>query len=425
MLRKKSHIATGIFIILFLGNYAGFTQSEPLTLTQCHELARQNYPLIKSCELVKQTGEYSVDNAKTAWLPSLSINAQFTNQSDVTSIPLEIPGKVIPQLDRSQYKAYAEISQVVYDGGAIDNQKKTVEAQSKVEEENLEVELYKLNDRINQIYFGLLLLNGQLKQSEILKSDLQSGLNKTEAAFKNGIMLKSNVDVIKAELLKADQRITELQSARTAYFNILGMFINQSLNDQTELEIPPSINLSTEIKRPELSLYDARLNSLLIQSRSITSRNLPRVNLFFHGGYGLPALNMLNPDAETYYITGIRLAYPLTGFYNLNRDKSINKLARENIEVQREVFLFNANLQLTQQATELVKIEQLIKYDNEIVELRESVKQASLAQLENGVITSADYLREVNAADNARQSKLIHEIQMLQAQYNHQIITGK
>lgn len=425
MIRKKPIIATGIFIFLLFGNYSGFTQSEPLTLTQCYELVRQNYPLIKSRELVKQTGEYSIENAKTAWLPNISLNAQYTNQSDVTSVPLKIPGQVIPQIDKNQYKVYAEASQVVYDGGAISNQKKTLEAQTKIEEESIEVELYKLNERINQIYFGILLLNGQLKQSAILKSDIQTGLTKTEAAFANGIVLKSNVDAIKAELLKTDQRITELQSARTAYLNMLGTFINQSLNDQTELEMPPSINISAEIKRPELLLYDARLMSTAIQSRSITSRNLPRLSLFFQGGYGLPALNMLNPDADTYYIAGVRFAYPLTGFYNLNRDKSINKLARENIEVQKEIFLFNTHLQITQQSAELVKTEQLIKYDDEIVELRESIKQASLAQLENGVITSADYLREVNAADNARQMKLIHEIQLLLTQYNHQILTGK
>ena len=124
MIRKKPIIATGIFIFLLFGNYSGFTQSEPLTLAQCYELVRQNYPLIKSRELVKQTGEYSIDNAKTAWLPNISLNAQYTNQSDVTSVPLKIPGQIIPQIDKNQYKVYAEASQVVYDGGAISNQKK-------------------------------------------------------------------------------------------------------------------------------------------------------------------------------------------------------------------------------------------------------------------------------------------------------------
>lgn len=399
-------------------------QDTLLTLDRCYELARNNYPLIKTAELINKTGDFNVSNIKSGYFPSLTIFGQYTTQSDVTSLPVSIPNMSIPQIDKNQYKAYAEVSQVIYDGGMIRNQKSISEAQTNIEEQSLEVELYKVKERINQIYFGILLLDGQIKQVEILKKDILAGLQKSKSAYENGTILKSNVDALQAELLKTDQKLIELKSGRQAYLEMLGIFTDQKLLSATRLAVPDRLNIEGNIFRPELNLFTARTNLLSSQSKVLSSKNLPKLNLFVQGGYGSPALNMLDPDADTYYMAGIRLAWPLTGFYNLHRERLINTLASKNIESQKETFLFNTNLQMTQQRTELEKLTQLIQSDDEIVSLREEISKSSLLQLENGVITSADYLREVTAADNARQTKVLHELQYLMAQYNYRIITG-
>ena len=424
MKKTRRNYQLVIILIMVFCSLTAFAQGNKLTLEQSHELARVNYPLIKSLDLIKQSGEYSVNNVKSGYLPSISINGQYTYQSDVTKLPITIPNMTIPEIDKNQYKVYVDITQTLYDGGVLNTQRKAQEIQQEIENQSTEVELYKLGDRINQLYFGVLLYNGQIEQTRLMRKDITAGLEKTEAAYANGIVLKSNVDALKAELLKIDQHLVELTSGRKAFLGMLSMFINLPLDEQTELEIPGDVEITKEINRPELNLFNTRIASTLVQSKAITARNLPKVNLFFQGGYGSPALNMLEPDADTYYITGVRLAYPLTGFYNKHREKSINAISRQQIELQRETFLFNTNLQVTQQNAELDKIQQLINTDNEIVSLRESIRTAALAQLENGVITSADYLREVTAADNARQAKVIHEIQRLMAQHNHQLITG-
>ncbi len=424
MKKTRRNYQLVIILIMVFCSLTAFAQGNKLTLEQSHELARVNYPLIKSLDLIKQSGEYSVNNVKSGYLPSISINGQYTYQSDVTKLPITIPNMTIPEIDKNQYKVYVDITQTLYDGGVLNTQRKAQEIQQEIENQSTEVELYKLGERINQLYFGVLLYNGQIEQTRLMRKDITAGLEKTEAAYANGIVLKSNVDALKAELLKIDQHLVELTSGRKAFLGMLSMFINLPLDEQTELEIPGDVEITKEINRPELNLFNTRIASTLVQSKAITARNLPKVNLFFQGGYGSPALNMLEPDADTYYITGVRLAYPLTGFYNKHREKSINAISRQQIELQRETFLFNTNLQVTQQNAELDKIQQLINTDNEIVSLRESIRTAALAQLENGVITSADYLREVTAADNARQAKVIHEIQRLMAQHNHQLITG-
>jgi len=70
-------------------------------------------------------------------------------------------------------------------------------------------------------------------------------------------------------------------------------------------------------------------------------------------------------------------------------------------------------------------LQQLISSDEAIIALRITVTEAAKAQLENGVITANDFLKEVNAEDMARQSLITHRVQLLQSQINYQTILGK
>lgn len=424
---KKWKLNTSIWMLVLAllpwNNSIG--QESSLTLEKSQEMAVQNYPLVKRRDLISKAGEFSVQNIQSGFLPGITINGQYTYQSDVTHLPIELPNMQIPMIDQGQYKVYAEVNQVIYDGGSIKNQKQVRDSQTQIEQQSLEVELYKIKERVNQVYFGILLLNGQISQAELLRNDIKAGLSKTEAAYNNGIVLKSNVNTLKAELLKIDQRIIELTTARDTYLAMLSLLVGKKIDRTASLELPPDINLSKEVNRPEIGLFNAQTSLLNSQAKTINSRNMPRVNLFLQAGYGAPALNMLNPEADTYYITGIRFAFPLNGLYNIKREKAINMIEKQNVDIQKETFLFNTSIQSTQQEKEIEKLRQLIETDDEIVNLRTEIKNAAVAQLENGVITSSDYLREANAEDNARQSKLIHEIQYLLSSYNYQLILGK
>lgn len=420
----KNHTVNWVIIFLLIFSGGVYSQPAALTLEQCKELARNNYPLIQSRSLIQESGKYMDQNIKTGWLPGFTLNSQYTYQSDVTSLPISLPGIEIPEINKEQYKAYAEINQVLYDGGMISGQRKSQEARMHIEQQSLEVQLYALNERVTQLYFGILLLNGQMKQTANIKSDIQAGLERITAAYENGIVLMSEVNALKAELLRVNQRIIEINALDKSTREMLGLFINMPIEESTELVVPPLQTLTEEIKRVELDLFNAQMEGLSAQNKVLSAKNLPKLNLFFQGGYGSPALNMFQPDAETYYITGIRFTYPLTGLYNLRRERSINRIDYQKIEIQRETFLFNTKLLTSQQATELERLQQLLDSDHEIIALRKSIKEAALAQLHNGVITSSDYIREVNAADNARVTALIHEIQLLQAHYNYQLTTG-
>ncbi|MEO6282460.1 MAG: TolC family protein [Dyadobacter sp.] len=401
-------------------------QSKLLTIDECYGLARKNYPMIRQRELIIRTKDFSVGNAAKGYLPQLNILGQATYQSAVTefTLPVAVPGVEFPSISKDQYKVYGEVTQTIYDGGAVRTQVKSYEANALVEEQKLEVELYKLNERVNQIFFGILMLDEQIRQNELLKKDIQLGINKVKALIANGTAFKSNGYTLRAEQLKADQRSTELHANRKAYVDMLGMLVNQTMDD-VQLVKPQPFTLSTQINRPELRMYDSQSRSLDIQDQLLNVKNRPKFNFFFQGGVGRPALNILNNSFDPYYITGVRLNWSLSGLYTRKNDRLLIGNNRQAIQLQKEKFLYNTNLTLKQQNADLAKLEQLLGSDDEIIALRESIKTTSAAQLENGVINTNDYLREVNAEDQARLNKILHEIQLLMSRYNLQTTLGR
>lgn len=411
-------------LLISLVQIGNAQNTQTLRLQDCYSMARIQYPLSRQRDLIEKTKEYSVANLTKNWYPQFGVFGQVTYQSEVTQVPISIPGKEIPVLDKDQYKVYGEVNQVLFDGGVSGIQKKIQVSNSEAENQKLEVELYKLKDRINQLFFGILMLEEQLKLKDLLKKDLQTGMDKIQAAIDNGTALISNRDVLKAEMLKVDQQRLELLSARKAYLNMLGIFINLPLPGQTLLERPVEIGTSTEIKRPELVWYNSQTRVLDAQQKLLQAKNLPRFNLFVQAGFGKPALNMLSNDFKFYYMGGVRLQWNLSGWYTFKKEQFILDMNRQGVALQQEGFLFNTRLTLQQQEEEISKMKSLLLIDDEIIHLRERIRQTAAVQLENGVISSNDFLKEVNALDAARENKVIHDLQGLMSNYNLQTTTG-
>jgi len=417
---NKYKILPGVFLVLFSAVLHAQTIPD---IGKCYDLAQKNFPLVKQTDLIMQTAEYSIKNISRGYLPQVTITGQASYQSDVTGLPVNLPN--VQEMSKDQYKFYAEVIQVVYGGGVITQQQKIQKANAEVEQQKIEVELYKLKDRINQLYFGILLIDGQLEQIELFSKDINNGLEKVNAGIANGVALKKNADALKAELLKANEKKIELHAARKAYLIALGLFINQPLDENAKLEQPgiPETFVSM-INRPEIKLFETQNRYVDVQSKIIIRKNLPKIGLFAQAGYGRPALNMLNDKFDTYYIAGARLNWALSGLYTMKNERRLLDVNRKMIDVQKEIFLFNTNVVLSQQNVELEKLRELIKVDDQIISLRAEIKNTAKSQLENGVITTNDYLLEVNAEDQARQNLLLHQVQLLMAGYNYKTTTG-
>ncbi|MBX9782559.1 MAG: TolC family protein [Chitinophagaceae bacterium] len=414
-----------LLLILLLFADAAFAQT--FTLEQVQDLAKQNYPLIKQKELIQQTKEISIANLQKGFLPQFALNGQATYQSEVTQVKIPVPGVSIQPLSKDQYRALGDVNQTLYDGGLIKQQKNIQQLNAGVEEQKLEVQLYALRERINSIYLGILFIDDQLQQTELVKTDIQTGMKKVEAQIANGVAFKSYLNTLKAELLKAEQRSIELSSTRSALVETLELFINQSISADAVFQRPvvKAFTADKTIARPELNLFKAQQKLFDGQHGLISARNQPKAGLFFQGGYGRPGLNLLENKFAFFYTTGVRFSWNFGGLYTAKKEKELIEINKKNITLQQEAFLLNTNTQLKQQQGEVNKIQLLIQKDDEIIDLRKKVKEASNAQLENGVITANDYLREVNAEDQARQTRILHLTQLLQAQINYLNIQGK
>lgn len=400
--------------------------SAQLTLEQCQELSKKNYPLIKQKELISQTREYTIANIHSGYLPQFTLNAQVTYQSDVTRVPIDLPVLAIKPLSKDQYKVYGEVNQTILDGGTIKQNAAVADANSQVEQQKLEVELYKVRERVNQIFFGVLLTDQQLVQADLVKKDLQTSLARMEASIQNGISFRTNADILQAEILKINQRIIETKSMRSSYLDMLSIFINQPLDEGTSLATPQitPVTESADIARPELNLYNTQKLLIASQYHASNTRNMPKLGFFLQAGYGKPGLNVLKNEFDTYYIGGFRLNWNFSGFYNTKRDRQLMEVNNQSIDTQRDLFLFNTKLSLRQNSNDIARLSDLMTVDEQIITLRKRIKETAKAQLDNGVITASDYLRELNAEDLAKQNETLHRVQWMLAQLNYKTTSG-
>ena len=395
-----------------------------ISLDSCLIWAEDNYPQVVQFDLLNKSTQYNLENASKGKLPRISIQGQATYQSDVTSLPGgEAMG--VPQVSKDQYNFNGEVVQPITDLAIISQNKKIIKAQGEIDQINVAVSLYQIKERVSDMYFGILLTREQLGQSALAIADINAGIENAEASVTFGTALKSTVNILKAELLGLEQRVIEQESILLSYLQMLGRFIHKDLAKDTRLLMPQTVTLSQEITRPELQLFDTRIHAITLQSELVRKNNLPNFSLFFRGGVGRPALNLLNNDFEMYYLGGLKLAWNLSNFYTSRNKQQVYSLNLGIVQSERETFLFNTKLSMTRQSNEIDKVKQMLAKDQDILKLREQVVNTAKGQLENGVITANDYKTVVTDADLARQNLTLHEIELLRLQNQYKLTTGK
>ncbi|MFZ4056884.1 MAG: TolC family protein [Ferruginibacter sp.] len=399
---------------------------DSVTLNDVNQWARSNYPLIRQLDLLKQTSTLTIDNIQTALKPQVNVNGQASYQSDVTTLPIKLPNVTIDPLSRDQYRFWTDISQLVYDGGVNKSQRNVQSIVLQTELQKTEVELYKLKERMLQLYMGIVLIDGKQTQVRLMINDILRGIKIVEAQVANGVAYKSALATLQAQQLQTEQQLIELASNRASLIQLLSLFTGKNFSSNLYVVIPQINNTTAgSIHRAELTLFKLQDSVLKQQQSLIKAKNLPKASIFVQGGYGKPALNQLKNEFDFYYTTGIRLNWSLSGLYTAAREKHILRLNQQQNTVQQDLFLLKTQSETIQFINDVNKYEQLIASDQKIIALRNTVKEAAAAQLQNNVIVANDYLREVSAEDQARNNLLIHQIQKLQAQLNIIYTEGK
>ncbi len=416
-----------IFIILSwtAATLAAFGQ---LTIDRCYELARENYPLIRQYELIARSERYDLENASKAYLPQLSLTGRATYQTEVTTIPLSIPGYEIPTLGKDQYQLQAEVSQSIWDGGATRANKEAIRAQAGVDRSQYEVNLYAIKERINNLYFGILLMDEQIALSENYLEDLEVNYRRIVSYMDNGIANQADVDAVRVEQLTAGQNLVELVSNRRAYLTMLSAFIGMPVDEGTYLEKPELFGrpaTGEASNRPEMALYDAQRAQYDARRSALKASEMPQFGVFVQGGYGKPGLNMLQDKFKPYAIGGVRLSWNFGNYYTRRNDLAKIEAGIQGVEVQRETFLFDNELQQIQFRAQYDRYRQIMAEDDEIIRMRSNIVRASEAKLENGTISVTDLMRDMLSRQNARINKAVHEIELLQTAYQIKNLTNE
>jgi outer membrane protein TolC len=395
----------------------GVVASAQLSINDCYAKARDNYPLIKQYGLIEKSKDYNLSNADKAYMPQVSLSFKASYQSKVTEIPVDIPG--VKGMNKDQYGATVDVNQVIWDGGVVKSKKEIIRTASEVEKKRLEVDLYSINERVNQLYFGLLLFEARLEQNRLFMKELGQTYDMVASCVHNGIAHQADLDAVKLEQLKARQAKSQLTCLRNAYLDMLSAMIGEQLDERHVLLKPAPVAFADlAIRRPEVALFDSKIKNMEAQNREINAGLMPKLGVFLTGGYGNPGLNMLQSGFSGYYVVGARLSWNLSGLYT---NKNSKQLIQNNIDAvlaQQETFLFTTNLDVLRKQREIDNYREQMKYDDEIIALRASIKQSAEAKMANGALSGIDLMREVSAEELAKQDKILHEIELLQAMYS-------
>ncbi len=434
---KKLYFIFGLFLVTY-----SFGQDNIISLEYCYEQAINNYPLSKQKEFLNSSNELKINNLQKNFLPQIQLNGQATYQSEVTAIninmptidlptnppvPVSLPNPEVPEIPKDQYKLTLDVNQMIYDGGATKKQKQLEFINYEIDQQQLDIELFKLKENINQVYFSIILLEEKRELLYIMKENLLSKLKEVESGVKNGVLLSSNADILMAEILKIDQELAGIDIGIESGFIILEELTTIDIPEDPELIIPkPVVNLNIyENKRLEYELFDIQKSKISSMKNLINSRNTPKFFGFGQLGYGKPTLDMFAQEFGPYYLVGVGLSWDIFNWKVNTNEKTILDLQNSIIDTQKETFDKNIRIASQQQIAEIRKYEVLIVKDVEIIELRSKITKTVSSQLDNGIITSTEYLTQLNEEKQAILAKQTHEIQLINAKLNYLSAIGK
>ena len=396
------------------------------SLEECRQAAEHNYPIIRQYDLIARTTELTVRNIQKAWFPQISVTAQGSYQNKVTAWPENLQGLFaqmglqLQGLSRDQYKVGIDVRQTLFDGGTIGSRREIARGEGAVQAAQTEVDLYKIGQRVHEMYFGLLLLDEQLRLNADANALLRSNEQQLAAMLKSGTASAGDFENVKAERLSAEQQQTELLSQRQTLQRLLSLFCGIPVDSIRQPAVP---NLTSgENKRPELRLFDRRLQLTDAQEKALDAQLLPQLGFFAQGYYGNPGLNLFEDMMKRRWswngIAGLKLTWNLSALYTHRNEKSKLRVQRELIENARQQFLFNNQLDETQQSENVRRFRAIAQRDGEIIALRTAVRKAAESKLAHGIIDVNGLLREINKENAAKTQQAIHEIDMLKAMYD-------
>ena len=415
--RKVKNIVCGV--LLSVSQFAIAQDNQSLNIDSCYAMARRNYPLIKQLELIEKSKEFTISNANKSYLPQISVTA-------IGGFIGGLPSGTESKSDNFQMIGVGQLNQTIWDGGATRVQKDIASTSADVEKANIEVALYTLRERVNQIYFGILLLDEQKKQLDSLSKNLSRTLSNAKLSMENGLAYQSDVDEVNAEVLRVEQNKIESRFARKGYVEMLSHLIGKSLNEDVHLKTPLSAeSIPTWNKgRPELNLYSSQQRLIEFQSSMNKVQNMPKLGLLGFATLIEPGVNLGPSSVSNVWVGGLSLSWNTGNLYKTSNNRQLDKIQMARISNQQEVFTFNNTLELKQSNSEIEKHRAIVSKDREIILLKEKITKSYRLKYNNGLASVSDLINTLYKESEARNSQSLHQVQLLLALHNNKNISG-
>lgn len=394
---------------------------DTLTLDFCHQRAVQVWPTVKQKELNSKSSALRTENLDKNYLPQFDLNGKASYQSEVTSVPISMPGIDIPTPDKDMYDFYLGLNQLVWDGGVTREKKNLESADLDIAQQQVEVDLYKVKERVNALFYKILLLQQNKGLLLTNRKSVNDKLKEMESGIRHGMVLASSADVLRAQILQIDQHVSEIDSDLEAHYKMLGEMLDLEIPATTALRLPaPDLTTDSWVnRRPEYKLMALQQNKLELSKNLVNSGYMPKVSGFGKLGYGKPGLNMLNNQFKSYYYVGVGLKWDIINWNQKKNERNLLDLKKDIVETQREAFNKNTTIQVEDDLAQIGKYRSLITKDMEIINLRQKITKTASSQLDNGTITSSQYLDELNRETQAQMDLEMHRIRLSFAKVNY------
>ncbi|MCW1953966.1 MAG: TolC family protein [Flavobacteriia bacterium] len=411
-----------LYGLFFLTTIFGYSQNT-ISLNECYERLKTNYPLAKQAVILEQQKDVELLAIKAKALPQLYLSAQATYQSDVTEVP--VPNIDIAPLNYDQYRATLTANQLIFSGGKINAWQGLQNIVTNRKQQEVEVNLYQLKQKVNQLYFSILLTDDQTKLLNLREQQLNSKLEEVKSGIENGVLLPTSDKVIEAKLLKILQQTIEVTYNKSKLIASLSSLIGVSIPVKTEFIKPMlSMNASSELNRPELGLFKLRKQEIEQQQNILSKSLAPELRGFATGGYGNPGLNMLENAFTSYYIVGLKLNWNVFDWNVHKKERQALDYSKELISNQEEVFRLNTNTALNEQQNEIETLESTIAIEQQLISLQQEVVNTYDSQLRNGVIMTSEYMTELTKLYETENLFNQHKTQLELAKANYNALKG-
>ncbi len=424
------HLKLLMIVIHLFGFVVLEMDAQTLTLQECYEMAEKSLPLRKNIELREKISALKIENLNSQYLPQFHLSGKAQYQSDVTQIDMDIPipGSNIdfPKMPNDQYQISLGIQQLIWDGGitagSIDLEKSQKEADIK----NTEIKLYEIRNQVNSVYFAVFLFNEKIKIFELTESTLNDRLKSVRTAVDAGMVLKSNAEIIEAEILNISQNILEAKYAKKTASEMLGELIDKDLSEETELHLPsPVIENKIEDKmRPEFSEFNLQRKSLETAKQMNEAKYMPKIYAFAQGIYAKPGLNMFSEDFKPYFIAGIQAEWYFWNWNKSSREEQIFEIQKQMLDASENSFTKKLSIEERNFLNSIEKLEKMIVQDKKIIEMRTKIASEAAKQLGAGVITSTEYITELNKQKQSEISLEVHKLELIKTKVEYQTFLG-